>query len=169
MLRITILCYFTYRLVRFWGNTPGQCFRLSKVPNDIPNDQAGLLVLVTFRFLLDAWIGIGTLVYINNANLRDRMDATDENIKALNAQDRTKRPLGILILLIRTARGADLLLANSVFGIQIVLANRTQIVGDENSFDFGQVTALVILVSSFYKIGDSLHSKPCVPSFGSLK
>ena len=169
ILRIVLLSYFIYRFVRFWGNAPGQCFHLSRDPgipwlrtlhiSDDVNEKF-VIVFMALCILLDISIVIGILVYMSNANYRNRVA---QNIKAVNAQDKTERFQRVL-LLVRNVAGGFLVLASSVLGIQVVLANRTQIIGDENSFSFGQVTALVTLVVSFYKIGDSLHSKLCVPS-----
>ena len=102
---------------------------------------------------------VGVVNYRIEANSRDRIDAMGQDINAQNARD-TAKLMHDLIL----AMTGPMLLISSVWSIYIVLANRTQIVGDENIFSFGQVTALVTLGTSFYKIGDSLYSKPCVPS-----
>ena len=157
MSRIVLLIYFIYRFVRFWGNAPGQCFHLSTenpIPwlrfMHIPDDVNEKFVIMTMAFsnLLDILVCIVVIfLYLSGANVRDRVT------QARKLHD-----------IVTTVFGGFLVLLSSVSGIQVVLANRTQIIGDENTFSFGQVTALVTLVASFFKIGDSLHSKPCVPS-----
>ena len=152
--RIMLSCYSIYRLVRFWGNIPGQCFR--------PFSNNGYLVALAATYILfDISSGIETLSM--EANYRHRIAAMGRDIRAQNARDKSKpiqRGSGLPWTFIEGIS----LLCGSVFGVLSVLENRKQIVGDENSFSFGQVTALVTLVASFYKIGDSLYSKPCVPS-----
>ena len=222
-----LLCYFIHRFVRFWGNTPGQCFRLNKPPVD---DNAVILVhFAAASIVFDICVEI--LIYARiYAQPRDRIDAVGQDIKAQNALEEATNtleeatntmeevqkaleegqkeleesrnaleesrkeleesrnaleesqkeleeaqnalrekfqnawPIMRVLILATNALEGCILLINSAMGIAVVLANQTQIVGDENSFSFGQVTALVTLVASFYKIGDSLYSKPCVPS-----
>ena len=154
---VVLLSYFIHRFGRFWGNAPGQCFHLSMenpIPwlrfMDIPDDVNEKFVIITMALssLLDilGYILI-LLYYLSNASVRDRV-----------AQIRKVHDISTTVV------GGSLIISSSASGIQVVLANRTQIIGDENTFSFGQVVALVTLVASFFKIGDSLHSKPCVPS-----
>ena len=120
-------------------------------------DKGILAVFGATYVLFDICFGIAT--YIIDANSRDRIDAMGQDIKAQSARDTAKLMHNFIL-----AIDGPVLLINSSLGILVVLANRTQIVGDENIFSFGQVTALVTLGTSPYKIGDSLYSKPCVPS-----
>ena len=53
---------------------------------------------------------------------------------------------------------------NIQWAVQITDANQTHISGDERSFTFGQVTALVTLATSFYKIVTLCLGKTCAPS-----
>ena len=139
ILRIVILCYYIYRLVWFWGNTPGQCFR--------PIDYNGFLAAFAACYILmDIYIGLGRLAYHSyQAKQRDRIDAMGQDIKAQNARDKAKRIQDVSIF-VGTAIEGILLLSNSFLGISIVFANQMQIVGDENSFSFGQVR---------YRLGDT--------------
>ena len=159
MSRIVLLSCFIYRFVQFWGNAPGQCFRFTKDPGipGIPvasDDALGKSVIANMAILIlvDILVGIEMLLHMSNANYRNRVA---QITKAWDA--RHPFPLKPII-------GASIILPSSILGINTVLASRTQIIGDENSFSFGQVTALVTLVASFYKMGKSIYSKPCVPS-----
>ena len=143
MLRIVLLIYFLYRFVRFWGNAPGQCFHLSM---EIPIPWLRVLQIpddVNEKF---------AITFMAFSILGDVLACM---MKPVTNYD---KPTWL------EANGGILILCSSIMGIQIVLANRTQIIGNENSIGFGQVTALVTLVTTFYKIGESIHGKPCVPS-----
>ena len=49
MLRIVLLCNFIYRLVRFWGSAPGQCFSLSAT--SLISDDVNEKILIVARHI----------------------------------------------------------------------------------------------------------------------
>jgi len=76
----------------------------------------------------------------------------------------TKRKKHLLIFLARLVVGGSGYALTTYRIILVTLLNRMHILGDENIFSYGQVTALVVLAASFYRVWDSYFGKPSFPS-----
>lgn len=172
MLRFAMLSYLLYRFVRFWSNTSGQCFIPIPGGTGSPGEMVTLSLGMVIPTASEIHLIIATLVYINKGMSRrsQKETGTAVEVQATTIDDQkllafwTKRKKHILIFIVRfVVRG--LAFTCSVYWVMAVVhANRMHIVGDEYIFSFGQVSALVALAASFYKIGNSFLGKPCVPS-----
>lgn len=177
MLRFAMLSYLLYRFVRFWSNTSGQCFVPSPGGTGGPGEMVALSLGMVIPTASEIHLIIATLVDINKGMSRRSQKETDtaaevQDVEATTIdyqklQDTafwTKRKKHVLIFLVRFVVRGFAFTCSVCWVMAVVRANRTHILGDEYIFSFGQVSALVALAASFYKIGSSFLGKPCVPS-----
>jgi len=174
MLRVAITSYFIYRSERSWSNAPGQCFIMYEGGTGSPDEVSTLTVWMGLFIVRDVFSIISVLAKVFKASRGQRAKLTaseSQDVKAVSTdihmtQDtgvcnrRTQR-LGFLFSLVVTC---SQYITNVTWAAGITRANRTHISGDEHSFTFGQVTAVVTLVATFYKIVTSCLSKTCAPS-----
>jgi len=178
ILRLAASSYLIYRSVRLWSNNPGQCF-IPSLGTTGGSDDGRLFAIPLFTpaILADTYVIIATLVRISKATYyrsRGENDTATEvedveatvidNEKTQDTVFWTKRKKHTLIFFASFVAGGFFYTICALWIINIILANRAHILEDENVFSFGQITPLVMLGASFYRIWDSFFGRPLLPS-----
>jgi len=171
MLRVATFVYLIHRSLRLWSNNPGQCFITVTGTTGDPEEGKTFAVLVIIATTSETCSITAAIVKIREAI---SYQSREENDTATEVQDMgatvmdtafwTERKKRTLIFLTRVVAGGLPLTYITYEIIDFILANRTHILGDENILSFGQVTPLVMLAVSFYRIWDSWSGKPFLPS-----
>jgi hypothetical protein len=177
ILRLATWIYVLYLVKWFWSNKPGQCF-ISSLGDTSSSFEARTyaVFLMAISILMETFGIIVALVYINKAisyrsregedkatELQDMKAASIDNQKTQDTAFWTKRQKRTLIFLAKFVLKGLTAASHAYWVIGLVLANRAHISGDEYCFSFGQVSALVLLATSFYKMWSSYVGKSCVP------
>ena len=161
ILRISLSAYLIHRF-RFWANTPGQCFVL---PPESLDGQNSTVELLMFGAVLSViFQSVEVALSIKTAVAESRRHGIKKTLQE-HLKDWKRRPAGIRRL--RTFNHvSDLffdhvvsLIWNIWWTVRVILANHSHVLGDEYTFTFGQVGALVVFVASFYAIANSYIRK----------
>jgi len=135
---------------------------------------AVLLILATISEICSIAAALVKIMEVISCQSQEENDTATEVqemgatvIDNQNTQDTafwTGRKKHTLNFLARVVAGG-LPLTYIIYGIiHVVHANRTHMLGDENSFSYGQIIPVVTLAVSFYRIWDSYPGKPFLPS-----
>ena len=174
--RISLSAYLIHRF-RFWENTPGNCFVL------LPTPLGNLLQKIEFlrpigavelliagsalRIILQS---VAIALSIKAAVVEFRWHEIGKTLQELLEDWKQKpariRRLNIIIQVsILFLNFVVPLIWNIYWTTRVVLANHSHVLGDEYTFTFGQVGALVVFVASFYAIANSYLRKQWAASW----
>ena len=174
--RISLSAYLIHRF-RCWENTPGQCFVLPPTPwGDLLHKIESLRHISAVQVLIFGSAlriisqSVGIVLSIKAAVVEFRWHEIGETLQEC-LEDWKQRPARvrrrniIIQVSILFLNFVIPLIWNTYWTTRIVLANHSHLLGDEYTFTFGQVSALVAFVASFYAIANSYIRKQWVPSW----